>query len=138
MSNLWHWYVQNNGQITCQRVDLITNSKSKALYIASLASDNKSYDIAVLDMHKISTFCDYFVICSCSSHRMVKSLIHEIKKDLAKIKIKPHHTEGESEADWALIDYGDVVVHIFYEETRSFYNLEWLWHDAKRLKVKAS
>ena len=87
-------------------------------------------------MHKVSTFCDYFLICSGSSHRMVRAISEEIKEDLEKQDILPDHIEGiEEEAKWILIDYGDVVIHIFYEETRSFYNLEWLWSDAKRLKI---
>lgn len=70
---------------------------------------------------------------------MVKAISEDIKEDLEKHGIRADHTEGvEEEAKWILIDYGDVVVHIFYEETRSFYNLEWLWSDATRLKLKAS
>lgn len=89
-------------------------------------------------MRKALTFCDYFVICSGSSHRMVKAISDEIKKSLQSSGISPSHTEGEKEASWALIDYGDVIVHIFYEETRSFYNLEWLWSDAARLNLTHS
>lgn len=66
---------------------------------------------------------------------MIKALSHEIKKNLQDLGIRPDHSEGEEDAKWALIDYGDVVVHIFYQDIRSFYNLEWLWNDATRLKL---
>ena len=93
--------------------------------------------MVALDMRKVSTFCDYFIICSGSSHRMVKAISEEIKDGLEKQGILPDHIEGVvKEAKWILIDCGDIVVHIFYEETRPFYNLEWLWSDAKKLKLK--
>lgn len=86
-------------------------------------------------MRKVSTFCDYFLICSGSSHRMVKALSDEIKEKLQDAGIKASHVEGEKEPTWILLDYGDVVVQVFYEETRAFYNLEWLWSDARRVKL---
>ena len=116
-----------------------TIAREKALRIAGLANKKKAHDVVALDMRKISTFCDYFVICSGSSHRMVKALCNNIKEDLEKNGLAPHHIEGtkEKEPTWALIDYGDVVVHVFHEGTRPFYDLEWLWGDAKKLKARA-
>lgn len=110
-------------------------AREKALYIVELAHNKKAEDVVALDMRKISTFCDYFVICSGSSHRMVKALCDNIKQDLKKSGIFAHHTEGEKEKEptWALMDYGDVVIHVFHKETRPFYDLEWLWSDAKKL-----
>ena len=89
-------------------------------------------------MRKVSTFCDYFVICSGSSHRMVKGISRNIREDLEKQGISPDHVEGQKDKEpaWILIDYGDVVVHVFHDEMRSFYNLEWLWSDAAKLKLK--
>ena len=88
-------------------------------------------------MRKISAFCDYFVICSGKSHRMVKSLSGNIKQQLSKEKITPEHIEGGKiqEPSWILMDYGDVLVHVFDEEARPFYNLEWLWSDAAKLDL---
>jgi ribosome-associated protein len=87
-------------------------------------------------MRKVTTFCDYFVICSGSSHRMVRAISDDIREGLERRGIWAGHTEGLKEASWILIDYADVIVHIFYEETRPFYNLEWLWNDAKKLRLK--
>jgi len=88
-------------------------------------------------MQKVSTFCDYFVICSGSSHRMTKAVSDAIREELREKGISPKHIEGEQDATWVLADYGDVVAHIFYQELRPFYNLEWLWSDATKLKLKA-
>ena len=103
-----------------------------------MASRKKASDVVALDMREVSSLCDYFVICNGSSHRMTKAISDIIRDELEKKGISPDHVEGEREAAWILIDYGDVIVHIFYEEIRSFYNLEWLWSDATRLKLKAS
>lgn len=85
-----------------------------------------------MDMRGISNVTDYFVICSAPSQRRVKAITDSIEEALEEKGIKHHHIEGKREALWALIDYGDVVAHIFYEETREFYNLERLWQDAPR------
>lgn len=89
-------------------------------------------------MQKVSSFCDYFVICSGSSARQTKAISDAIKDTLRKEGISPVHAEGEQEASWILIDYGDIVAHIFLKDTRAFYNLEWLWSDATKLKLKAT
>ena len=85
-----------------------------------------------MDMRAVSNITDYFVICSAPSTRRVVAISDDIEKRLREKKIKHSHIEGRREALWVLIDYGDVIVHIFYDKMREFYNLERLWHDAPR------
>jgi len=85
-----------------------------------------------MDMRAASNITDYFVICSAPSTRRVAAISDEIESKLLKKKIKHSHIEGKREALWVLIDYGDVIVHIFYDKMRDFYNLERLWHDAPK------
>ena len=126
--------IQNSWQI--KGVDA-EKSKDKALYISSLAFEKKADDIIILDMQKVSTFCDYFVITSAGSFKKTRAIADHIEESLEKEKIKPHHIEGRAEAKWILLDYGDVVANVFYEETRCFYALERLWGDAKRIDLNS-
>jgi ribosome-associated protein len=112
-----------------------TNSKDKALIIGNVALDKKADDVVILDMQKVSTFCDYFVIASAGSLKKTSAIADYIEESLAKRKLKPLHVEGLKDCHWILLDYGDVVAHIFYEETRRFYNLERLWGDTERVAV---
>ena len=90
----------------------------------------------ILDVHTLSSFTDYFVIMSGRSTRHVQGLADAVDAELRQKKIKDSNTEGLNEGLWVLLDYNDVVVHIFYSETRAFYDLEGLWHDAKRIDIK--
>lgn len=108
------------------------DTKEKALYISSLAFDKKAEDIVIMNMRKSSGFCDYFVVASAESTRKVKTVAEAVIEGLHKKGIRATHIEGDREALWILIDFGDVVVHVFYPETRRFYNLERLWHDAPK------
>ncbi len=86
-------------------------------------------------MRRVSDLCDYFFICSATSTRHSKAIADGIREALHKKGLKPWHVEGGSEALWILLDYNEVVVHIFSKEVRSFYNLERLWGDAPRVKL---
>ena len=101
--------------------------------IAKIAEDKKAEEIVILKVKDICLFTDYFVICSGSSNRQVKTIADTIIKKLKEKKVKLDHIEGYKEGRWILLDYGDIIVHIFYEESRKFYNLERLWKDAKRI-----
>ena len=85
-----------------------------------------------MDMRAVSNITDYFVICSASSTRKVQAIAEGIEDTLRKKGIKHGHIEGKREALWVLIDYVDVIVHVFYDKMRDFYNLERLWHDAPK------
>lgn len=104
--------------------------------IARAASDKKALDILMLDMRKIPSVCDYFVIASGTSTTQVRAISDSIIEKLKLEGERVWHTEGEREALWILLDYGDVVVHIFQEDTRRFYELEKLWGDVPVKKFK--
>jgi len=110
-------------------------SKEKAIYIARMAADKKADGILVLDIKDLSSISDYIVICHGASDRQVQAIAESIQHGLKKRKVILIGSEGVNEGRWALLDYGDVVVHIFYEPVRDFYNLEGLWAEAPRLKI---
>ena len=94
------------------------------------ADDRKAIDLKVLQLEKISDFTDYFILCSGSSERQVQAIADAIEERLRAEKVRPLHVEGYNRGQWVLLDYGDLVVHIFQEDTRRFYSLERLWGDA--------
>ena len=101
-----------------------------------IASDGKGEDIVVLDVRKMSSFTDYFVILSGRSTRHVQALAENLENELRSKRINTSRAEGLSEGKWVLLDFEDVIVHIFYHEQRDFYDLEGLWHDAPRLETE--
>ena len=106
-----------------------------AQIVARAALDKKAEDVVILDVRGISSFADFFVIMSGRSTRHVQGLAQAVDEALRHKKISNESTEGLTEGHWVLLDYNDVVVHIFYSETRGFYDLEGLWHDAPRIEV---
>lgn len=106
-----------------------------------LGIDNvKGIDISLLDLRDIeNTVCSYFVVCTGSSNTHVNAIVSAIKKTVSKeLKEKPFHTEGNDNAEWVLIDYVNVVVHVFQKQTRDYYNIEELWGDAKTTKIASN
>ena len=98
--------------------------------IVEVLDDKKARDISMIDIKSVSTLADYFVIASGTSTTHIKALADELDERLQKDEgLKYRHREGYNNARWILLDYGEVVVHIFHEEDRSFYNLERLWQD---------
>ncbi|MEA2520651.1 MAG: ribosome-associated protein [Actinomycetota bacterium] len=108
-------------------------SREVAIAAARAAADKQSTDIVVLDVHDIIVITDYFVICSAGTQRQVRAVIDAIEASLKELGVKPLRREGEPEAGWWLLDYVDVVVHVFGEEEREYYDLERLWKDADRV-----
>lgn len=111
-------------------------SRDLARLIAQAACDIKAEDLKVLDLKKLSGFADYFVITTGRSDRQVQAICDHIEESLGQKKIRPIGIEGYSTGHWVLIDYGSVVAHIFYEETRPFYGLEKLWGDAPKVRFR--
>ncbi len=105
-------------------------SKELAMKIATYASDKKANDILLLNMEGLSPVTDYFVICSASNSMLVKAIADNIEDKMGEEGCFYTHKEGYQDARWILMDYGDIVAHIFLEEERDFYNLEQLWADA--------
>lgn len=106
------------------------NSSLLANKITDLIFNKKGYDVKIIDLRKLTTITDYFVICTGDSDTQVKAIADEVDKQLRDEGIKSWHTEGYQGLNWVLIDFVDVVVHVFKKETREFYNLEKLWGDA--------
>lgn len=105
---------------------------------ASAATAKKAKETVILELKGLTIIADYFVICSGDSTTQVKAIAEHIDAELRKKAIKPLSIEGLSYARWVLIDYGDVIVHIFEDETRAYYELEKLWLDAPRFYVDDS
>ncbi len=97
----------------------------------------KAKDIVVLDVGSQSGLCDYFVICSAESTRQVDAIHHETVKLCRKNKISVRSHQYDESSHWMLVDLFDVILHIFFEETRKFYNLEHLWKEAKKVRIPA-
>ena len=105
-------------------------AKNLAKKIAQLALSKKAFDIIIMDLRKLTDIADFFVICSADSDVQVKAITDMVAEGTEKIGMKPWHHEGISQRQWVLLDYVDVVVHIFHKEARKFYSLEKLWGDA--------
>ncbi len=115
----------------------MVNSLEIAQLCAEVADSKKAFNIIILDLRKLTYIADYFVICSGSSSTQVSAISDWIGQTLAKSGVQPSHIEGQAESSWVLMDYGDVVVHIFEEQTRIHYSLEKLWSDAGRVPLTA-
>jgi ribosome-associated protein len=107
------------------------DSKQLARKLAKLALSKKAADIKILDLRKLTAITDFFVICTGSSNPQVKAITDWVIDGSKKLGERPWHKEGISHRNWVLLDYIDVVVHIFMPETRTFYGLEKLWGDAE-------
>ena len=107
-----------------------------AQLIAKVADAKKAEDITILDMRKVAGFTDYFVICHGTSDIQVKAISDAIEDELLIHKVKYWHREGYTNRQWILLDYIDVVCHIFNKTQREFYNLEKLWADAGKEKIE--
>ncbi len=106
------------------------------LYVKA-ALGRKALGLVVLDVRELTSVADAFIICSGRSNRQVMAIAEFIITELKKAGIKPLSVEGKKEGHWVLLDYGHVIIHVFYESVRNFYDLEGLWVDAKRIKTKS-
>ena len=106
-------------------------SKTLAKLAATAALSKKAFDVTILDLRKLTTMTDYFVVCSVDSDTQARAVADVIKHESLEKGESSVRKEGYSEGRWVLLDYVDVVVHVFHKETREFYNLEKLWGDAK-------
>jgi len=112
----------------------INKSKKKALRAAEIALGKKAKDTVILELKDLSTIADYFVICSGENPSQIRAIAEAIQESFPKDRILGK--EGMNSARWVLIDYGDLVINIFNEETRAYYDLEKLWIDAPRIRIK--
>ena len=106
------------------------------LYIDAVAG-KKSFDIVALDVEGLTSVADAFILCSGRSNRQVTAIADSIQQELKARGIRPLSVEGEKEGHWVVLDYGHVIIHVFYDDTRRFYDLEGLWGDAKRIVTES-
>ena len=102
------------------------------LYVRAVMG-RKAESIVVLDLRGLTSIADAFIICSGRSNRQVSAVAEHVERFLKQEGIRPLSVEGRKEGHWVLMDYGQVIIHVFYTETRTFYDLEGLWVDAKRI-----
>lgn len=115
---------------------LINTSKKKAVGAAEIALDKKAKDVIILELKGLSSITDYFVICSGGNPAQIRAIAEAIQEGFSKRKFSLFGKEGLDSARWVLLDYSDVVINIFHEDTRSYYDLEKLWMDAPRIPVE--
>lgn len=113
----------------------MTDPVEIARKVADLASDTLATNIAVLEISELTTIADVFVICSADNVRQLNALREAILDGLRESGVRPKRVEGLAETGWILLDYGDVVVHLFTEDQREFYRLEDVWSEAQKLLV---
>ncbi|MBC8208738.1 MAG: ribosome silencing factor [Desulfobulbaceae bacterium] len=107
-----------------------------ATILAQAALDHKAEDLLVIDVRGRASFADFFVIMSGRSTRHVQGLAETLEAEVRSKRVNMSKAEGLQEGNWVLLDFGDVIVHIFYHEQRSFYDLEGLWHNAPRIEIE--
>lgn len=113
------------------------SAERKARHAARAALDKKALDVQVLDVQSLSSVTDYFLLCSGRSSTHVQTISEAIRDGLKALDVRPLHAEGVADSGWILLDYGDVLMHVFLEDTRLYYALERLWGDAPTLSLEA-
>jgi ribosome-associated protein len=111
-------------------------ARDLALGIAQAALDKKALNVEIIDVTGKVDYCDYVVVMSATSDRQANAIAKNIDAEMSKKGVRASSIEGLPQGAWVLIDFGDVVVHIFHEDTRGYYDLESLWFDAARVEVK--
>lgn len=99
--------------------------------------DKKAKDIKIIDIHEVSVIADYFVIASGSNLNQVQAMVDNVEEQLGRAGYEPKQVEGTRGSNWILMDYGDLIIHVFDEENRLFYDLERIWRDGKVLEMDA-
>ena len=115
---------------------MVTESRTKSLLSVRAAIEKKAMELVLLEMRGISSYTDHFLICSGKSDRQVQAIAQRIAEALGELGVQPLGLEGMSEGKWVLMDYGDLVIHVFLEPVRRFYDLEGLWIDAPRIDLQ--
>ena len=111
-------------------------SKEMARLAYQAMEDKKARDIRIIDISEISVLADYFLIASGSNKNQVQAMVDNVQEELHKAGFVPKQVEGYNSANWILLDYGDIIIHVFDEENRLFYDLERIWRDGKSVDAK--
>ena len=112
------------------------NSKEMTLLAIDALEDKKAEDIAIIDISEVSVLADYFIITSGSNHSQVQALTNNVEEKLGRAGAAPRQIEGYESANCILMDFGDIIVHVFDRENRLFYDLERIWRDGKNISVE--
>jgi ribosome-associated protein len=115
----------------------VVEAQALAAKAAALLFAKKADDLVLLDLRGLSSLTDFYLICTCQNEAQMRAVLHNVSKSLSKEGIKPLRSEYHGGVRWAVLDYGDIIIHLFEKETRSYYSLERLWADAKAVKLKA-
>lgn len=113
----------------------LMSSREKALKLCGFALEKKAQDLILMEVGHLTTIAEYFIICSGRSDRQVQSIAEGIREDGRPVKIRPFATEGTTPGHWILMDFSDVLIHIFYQPTRKIYDLEGLWRDGTVIEL---
>ena len=111
------------------------DTKKRVILCVNAALEKKAKNIIILNMQKVTSFADYSIVCSGNSDRQVQSIAQAIEENMKKNGFLPLGIEGEKTAQWILMDYADIIVHVFYEPVRDLYDMERLWSDAPRMEI---
>jgi ribosome-associated protein len=111
------------------------DGRDKALRCVKFALEKKAYDLVLMEVGRLTSLADYFLVCTGRSDTQVQAIAQGIEENLARVGVRPLSIEGYARGQWVVIDYGDVVVHVFYEPVRDFYDLDRLWARAPRVQL---
>ncbi|NLJ84562.1 MAG: ribosome silencing factor [Halanaerobiaceae bacterium] len=111
--------------------------REMAILAAEAADDKKATDIVILDVRSLTTIADYFVLCNGNSELQVKAIVDSVEDKLAEKGLYPQNIAGKEGSRWVLMDYADVIVHVFHKEDREYYELDRLWGDAEKILVNS-
>ena len=114
----------------------VSTEKMMAQIACKAIDDKKGQDIKVIDIHNVSVIADYFVIASGTNSNQVQAIVDNVEEQLGRAGFEAKQIEGNRNSSWILMDYGDVIVHVFDEENRLFYDLERIWRDGKVLEME--
>ena len=109
------------------------DTKDQVKLVYQALADKKAEDIRIIEIGDISVIADYFVIANGTNPNQVSALVDSVEQELAKVDVTPKRIEGIGNASWVLMDYGDIIIHIFSKEDRAFYDLERIWRDGKTI-----
>ncbi|MDC7287899.1 ribosome silencing factor [Blautia schinkii] len=114
----------------------MSKEKEMAQIACKALEEKKGEDIKVIDIHDVSVIADYFIIASGSNQNQVQAMVDNVEEKLGRAGFEPKQIEGTKNSSWILMDYGDMIVHVFDEENRLFYDLERIWRDGKVLDAE--
>lgn len=114
----------------------MSREKEMAQIACRALEDKKGRDIMVIDIHEVSVIADYFVIASAANQNQVQAMVDNVDEQLGKAGFEAKQIEGNRASSWVLMDYGDVIIHIFDEENRLFYDLERIWRDGRQVELE--